>query len=153
VTLSGTLNSTTNTSFRLEFFGNPSCDPSGFGQGTVFLGATNVTTVNCDTAFKVTFPNVGEYTYFSATATDPNGNTSEFSPCPTASPTLTIQRVPPNAVRLLWPTNPSGFNLEFNTELNGANWQSASPAPVVVGTNNVVTNATTSPQQFYRIKK
>jgi hypothetical protein len=61
--------------------------------------------------------------------------------------------VRPNAVRLLWPTNPSGFNLEFNTDLNGANWQSASPAPVVVGTNNVVTNATASPQQFYRVKK
>lgn len=153
VTLSGTLNSTTNTSFRLEFFGNPSCDPSGFGQGTVFLGATNVTTVNCDTAFTVSFPNTGEYTLFTATATDANGNTSEFSPCALANPRLSIERVPPNSVRLLWPTNPSGFNLEFNTNLATANWQSASPAPAVVGTNNVVTNTTTSPQQFYRVKK
>ncbi len=153
VTLSGTLKSGTNASYRLEFFGNPSCDPSGFGQGTVFLGATNVTTVNCDTAFTVTFPNAGEYTLFTATATDANGNTSEFSPCALANPRLSIERVPPNAVRLLWPTNPSGFNLEFNTNLATANWQSASPAPIVVGTNNVVTNATTSPQQFYRVKK
>jgi hypothetical protein len=154
VTLSGTLNSGTNASYRLEFFGNPGCDPTGFGQGTVFLGAANVTTTtNCDTTFTATFPNVGEYTTFTATATDANGNTSEFSPCAIANPLLTIQRVPPNAVRLLWPTNPSGFNLEFNTDLNGANWQSASPAPVIIGTNNVVTNATSSPQQFYRVKK
>ncbi len=32
-TIEGTLNSTPNTTFRLEFFSNPSCDPSGFGQG------------------------------------------------------------------------------------------------------------------------
>ncbi len=68
-------------------------------------------------------------------------------------PRLTIEPVPPSAVRLLWPTNPSGFSLEYNTNLAGTNWQSASPAPVVLGTNNVVTNATSNPQQFYRIKK
>src|SRR4051812_2686788 len=90
---------------------------------------------------------------FTATATDPNGSTSEFSPCAFAAPRLTIERVRPNAVRLLWPTNPSGFNLEFNTNLNTAIWQSASPTPAILGTNNVVTNATTNPQQFYRVKK
>ena len=153
MTLSGTLNSGTNSPYRLEFFGNSSCDASGYGQGMVFLGATNVNTTNCDARFTVTFPNAGEYATFTATATDSGGNTSEFSPCAFAGPRLSIQRVPPNAVRLLWPTNPSGFNLEFNTDLNGANWQSASPASVVEGTNNVVTNATTSPQQFYRVRK
>jgi titin len=89
VTLTGTLNSGTNSPYRLEFFGNPSCDASGYGQGMVFLGATNVTTTNCDATFTVTFPNAGEYTTFTATATDPDGNTSEFSPCAFASPTLT----------------------------------------------------------------
>ncbi len=33
VTISGTLNSTASTAFRLEFFSNVACDPSGNGEG------------------------------------------------------------------------------------------------------------------------
>ena len=40
----GTLNSIPNTTFRIEFFGNTTCDASGNGEGTTFLGATSVTT-------------------------------------------------------------------------------------------------------------
>jgi hypothetical protein len=85
VTLSGTLNSVSNSSFRLEFFGNASCDPSGFGEGQTFLGSTNVTTdASCNANFSVTLTNLGGYATFTATATDTNGDTSEFSAC--ASP-------------------------------------------------------------------
>ncbi len=34
----GTLNSTPNTTFRIEFFGNTACDASGNGEGATFLG-------------------------------------------------------------------------------------------------------------------
>jgi autotransporter-associated beta strand protein/T5SS/PEP-CTERM-associated repeat protein len=86
VTLSGSLNSTSNKTYRLEFFSNPSCDPSGFGQGTVFLGFTNVTTdASCSANFALTLPNPFGQVNFTATATDTNGNTSEFSACANAS--------------------------------------------------------------------
>jgi hypothetical protein len=40
----GTLNSTPNTAFHIEFFASNTADPSGFGEGQTFLGFTNVTT-------------------------------------------------------------------------------------------------------------
>jgi len=42
--ISGTLNSTAGTSFRIEFFSSPSADTSGYGEGQTYLGYTTVTT-------------------------------------------------------------------------------------------------------------
>jgi hypothetical protein len=88
VTLSGTLDSVPNTTFRIEFFSSASCDPSGFGEGQNFLGSTNVTTDgSCTASFgPVTFSLPAGDTVVTATATilDPSGNpieTSEFSTC------------------------------------------------------------------------
>jgi CSLREA domain-containing protein len=94
----GSLNSTVSTAFRLEFFADSSCDPSGHGEGKTFLEARSVTT---DTSGNVGFdftlaPSISNGEFITATATDPAGNTSEFSPCvevggstSTATPTLT----------------------------------------------------------------
>ena len=87
--IQGTLNSAANTTFTLEFFGNPACDPSGFGEGEAPLGTAMVTTNGAgDAAFNVTFPSAGG-PVITATATDPGGNTSEFSQCPVGVPTAT----------------------------------------------------------------
>src|SRR5262249_6333815 len=43
-TVTGTLNSVPNTTFRIEFFANAAADPSGHGQGQTYLGFANVTT-------------------------------------------------------------------------------------------------------------
>jgi S-layer family protein/all-beta uncharacterized protein len=77
------LNSTASTNFRIEFFVNPACHSSGNGEGKTFLGATTVTTnTNCNVNFGFTFPiPVMQGQVITATATDLNGNTSEFSPC------------------------------------------------------------------------
>jgi hypothetical protein len=79
--LVGTLNSAPDTTFTLQFFDNPSADPSGFGQGQTLIGTTIVTTDSSGNAsFKANFTvslNSGDA--ISATATDPSGNTSEFS--------------------------------------------------------------------------
>jgi hypothetical protein len=75
----GTLNSTPNTTFGIHLYGSPAADPSGFGEGRIFLEEVNVTT---DAAGNATFtiPSVaipvGQVV--SATATGPGG-TSEFS--------------------------------------------------------------------------
>jgi hypothetical protein len=54
-------------------------------------------------------------------------------------------------VRLIWPTNDPPFRLENTTNLTGAAWLATTPTPVVQGANNLVTNATSSTTQFYRL--
>jgi uncharacterized repeat protein (TIGR01451 family)/CSLREA domain-containing protein len=84
-TIQGTLNSTASTAFRIEFFSNPTCDASGNGEGTTFLGFTNVTTnASGNATINVTLPvSVAAGNVIVATATDPANNTSEFSACVT----------------------------------------------------------------------
>ena len=80
-TVLGTFNSAPSTTYTLDFNGNAAADPSGYGQGQYYLGANTVTTDTYGNAsFLITLPAAttdGEV--ISATATDPNGNTSEFS--------------------------------------------------------------------------
>lgn len=66
-------------------------------------------------------------------------------------PVLTIERVPPASVRLLWPTNDPIFSLQSNTNVNTTNWSLVSPPPSVSGTNNIVTNAATGVHKYYRL--
>jgi len=80
-TINGSLNGAANTTYTIQFFSNTTADPSGHGQGQNYLGSISVTT---DSTGNVTFTatlNVGLAAgqFISATATDPNGNTSEFS--------------------------------------------------------------------------
>jgi parallel beta-helix repeat protein len=79
----GNLRSRPQRAYALEFFLNPVCDPSGFGEGYLFLGGTNVFTAADGVAgFELTFSNdVTMGWSVTATATDDEGNTSEFSPC------------------------------------------------------------------------
>ena len=81
VRITGTLNSGANKAYRVELFGNEAADPTGYGEGQVYLGFVNVTTdVAGNASFDVTLPRPQNATAYSATATDPNGNTSEFGP-------------------------------------------------------------------------
>ena len=80
----GTLNSEPSQTYRLEFFSNAACDSSGGnGEGRTFLGSVSVTTNGSGNAsFSQTLAGAsspGEVA--TATATDPNGSTSEFSAC------------------------------------------------------------------------
>jgi hypothetical protein len=72
---------TPNTSFTLEFFANAVANPSGFGEGQSYLGSLVVTTDGSGNAtftamFMVGVP-LGQFV--SATATDPNNDTSQFA--------------------------------------------------------------------------
>jgi fibronectin-binding autotransporter adhesin len=66
-------------------------------------------------------------------------------------PVLRIERGDINAVRLLWATNNPAFSLQTTTNLTSTNWVAATPLPVVIGTNDVVTNAVSRLEQFYRL--
>jgi len=79
--VTGTLNSTASTTFRIEFFASPGCDGSGNGEGTTFLGAISVATDGSgNAAFSPLFA-AGSIGTLTSTATDPGNNTSEFSQC------------------------------------------------------------------------
>lgn len=106
--VSGTLNSIPNHTFEVELFVNNSADPSGFGEGQVYLGVVSVTTDSmCNGSFNAIFPVATVAgNLVTATATDNAGNTSEFSEtlavtCNTP-PTISEITVSPSA---LWPPN------------------------------------------------
>jgi len=79
----GVLNSTPSTQFTIDFYANPPCAarPQEFLEGEVYLGSAAVTTnasgnASIDTSIGPPQPPGSRY---SATATDPDGNTSEMS--------------------------------------------------------------------------
>ena len=81
-TIRGTLNSTQNTTFTIEFFSNTSDDPSGNGEGQKLIGKKSVTTDGNGNASFVLNPKkrVKPLQFITATATDvQTGDTSEFS--------------------------------------------------------------------------
>jgi uncharacterized repeat protein (TIGR01451 family)/CSLREA domain-containing protein len=85
-TVGGTLNSAANTTFRLEFFASPACDPLGFGEGASYLGTTSVATDGSGNASFSAGSLAGSSngSAITSTATDPLNNTSEFSHCVTS---------------------------------------------------------------------
>ncbi len=123
-TIQGTLDSTANTQIRVEFFANLAFDPSFYGEGQFFLGATNVVTDAAGIAtINTSFPGVPAGQFISATATDASGNTSEFSACVQldTTPSLSINDVS------ITEGNSGTKNAKFTVTLTGLNG-----APVTV---------------------
>ncbi|HSC09696.1 MAG TPA: CSLREA domain-containing protein [Rhodanobacteraceae bacterium] len=85
VDLAGTLNSLPAKTYRVEFFSGLGCHPTGSGEGRNFLGARDLLTdVSGNASFgsgSAMFAIPNGHSVFTATATDPDGNTSEFSQC------------------------------------------------------------------------
>ncbi|HYX19802.1 MAG TPA: S-layer homology domain-containing protein [Thermoanaerobaculia bacterium] len=84
LTVHGILQSTPNVTFDLDFYESPSCTPHprDLLQSAYYIGSTQVTTdgsgnVNFDTL--LSDPNAASMPIITVTATDPSGNTSEFS--------------------------------------------------------------------------
>lgn len=121
VQITGTLTAAANTTYTLEFFASPSGTPAG--QGKNFLGSLSVTT-DANGLASFTFSSfVASPTgdSFTATATDPNDNTSPFSnavvaatPAPSPSPAPTP--APPAPVGGLTPFG-IGFGPGFQLEI------------------------------------
>jgi CSLREA domain-containing protein len=97
-TIGGNLHSTPDQTFTIEFFASTSCNavtPSDYGEGQMYLGSASVSTDgNGDTPFIFNPSSLTAGQVVTATATDANGNTSEFSQCfpvtpANASPTIT----------------------------------------------------------------
>ena len=119
-TITGTLNSTASTTFRIEFFANDAADSSGNGEGQTFLGFVNTTTgANGNTpTFNFTAPSNLSGKFISATATDPGGNTSEFSQTiavqAPAQPSISINNAAPVAEGNSGQANSSTFTVTLS---------------------------------------
>jgi titin len=137
-TITGTLAAAANTTYRLEFFSNPTKDPSGFGQGQSFLTSASVTTDSSGNAtFSVqTAGAVPAGQYVSATATDPQGNTSEFSADLVNSTSivatqLVVTTEPPSSV-----TAGAGFSLKVSAEDAHGNVSTSFTGSVTIALDN-----------------
>lgn len=77
--VTGTLESRADTTFRVELFASDEPDPSGFGEGERFLGAVTVTTDGSgDASFQLSVDGLPAGALVTATATNADGETSEF---------------------------------------------------------------------------
>lgn len=75
--VTGTIDTPNLMSVRLEFFANSAPDDAtGYGEGEIYLGAAKP---NATGAFTAALPPVSPGMWISATATDSDGNTSEFA--------------------------------------------------------------------------
>ena len=70
---------------------------------------------------------------------------------PVANISLKIFRSGSDVV-VSWPTAATGFTLQSCDSLTTTNWQNVVGAPVVVGSENFVTNSAPSGDQFFRLK-
>ena len=101
ITISGTIRSTANSYFRVEFFANTINDPTGYGEGQRYLGFANVATDGSgDGSFsELLIESVAAGEFISATATNCDamfatfGNTSEFG--------LSFAATPPNTAPVI----------------------------------------------------
>ncbi|MBI4457245.1 MAG: right-handed parallel beta-helix repeat-containing protein [Acidobacteria bacterium] len=75
----------TDSPFRIELFSNAACDPSGHGEGERLLQVIENVSLDSSGNFARTIA-LPSGRFFTATATDRNGNTSEFSACAGAAP-------------------------------------------------------------------
>jgi plastocyanin len=91
------LSSAAATKYFLQFFANPACDVSGYGEGKTLLGNVYVTTNGSGIGtFSIRLPvatPVGQVVTATATSWDdpflPQSDTSEFSPCTRVADTRT----------------------------------------------------------------
>lgn len=89
LSISGSLDrpaTATSLTFAIGVYANTVCDPSGFGEGERYLGSFDFVSANAgvETFANIALPTTAPLpagTKITLTATDPAGNTSEFSQC------------------------------------------------------------------------
>lgn len=113
-TVHGALHSAPSTTYRLEFFANCALDSSGQGEGQSYLGSQDVTTSSLgDVLFSTAF-SPPACPIITANATDPGGNTSEFSLWLASSVTLTTS-VSPSGSGAVTPDCSAGCSYPIGT--------------------------------------
>jgi methionine-rich copper-binding protein CopC len=114
--------------------------PNSTNNGSLFFGHLTSVTNGGNT----TLAAVASVTLFSVTTT----GGSATGP----APGLTIIPAGTN-VLVEWPTNATGYTLQYSTDLASSAWSTNLPAPGIVSTNRVVTNGISGTQRFFRLSK
>jgi hypothetical protein len=145
--VSGTLNSATNGSFLIDVYRNfqPDLNIGGYGEGQFYAGTVSVTTDGSGNASFSLTNTVANYSgqYFTATATDASGNTSEFSLAvlATNAPVASAQF----GTAMSWQASGFVFNLTFTTNfgyhIQATTNLAGSPVPWVNLTNFTATTS------------
>ncbi len=153
----GTMDGKTGKSYTLQFFASPAGDPSGYGEGQVFLGQTNLTlSATCSSNFTAYLAvSISPGWVVTATATDAACNTSEFS----AWVPITVTTVPPVLARsggghlfISWTNNGGTFALQQTYSLTPPIiWSAVTNVPAVSNNFKVVTLGSTNGSVFYRL--
>jgi uncharacterized repeat protein (TIGR03803 family) len=142
-----------------------------FGNGTVYSLSTNgasFTTLHAFTALNGRLANgdgaspfagltlSGNTLYGAAQYGGSSGDGTLFAlalPLPPAPPALSVS-LSGSMLVLTWPTNATGFALQFATNLAPpVFWSGVGPSPVVVNGLNTVTNSSSGGAQFYRLRQ
>ncbi len=120
--LSAQLDSAPLTQYTVEFFTNTSCDPSGYGEGEQMVASATVTTDAGGHADVTALYDPIHFiagSFITVTATDPAGDTSEFSNCIPITEKGAVTETPTPAAMVFEPTvNPLEIfygNCEPNT--------------------------------------
>ena len=84
----GRLHGLANAAYTLEFYGNPSCDASAYGEGETLAGSAQTSTDgNGNAQFNFTLSSsLAAGSFVTSIATGPDGSSSEFSQCIAAGP-------------------------------------------------------------------
>jgi parallel beta-helix repeat protein len=146
-TISGTLNSTASRGFLVDIYRNASPDPSGYGEGQVYVGTANLTTDGGGNgSFSLTAGGSFAGQFFSVTATDATtGDTSEFG----ADVTATNGTAPLSFLGPYSWNRTNGFSLSMALQTNQqytiqmATNLSTNPIVWINLTNFTATNTTT----------
>jgi hypothetical protein len=149
----GSLSSKPSTAYTIDFYSSPTCDTSGNGGGSTYLGSTPVVTNGAGTVSFTASLSVSAATGSSvtATATDPFGRTSEFSECeaPTAMPTVSLSPLAPTPSEAV---GTAGFTVALSgpsSETVTVDWQTADGTAVAATdyTGQAPTTLTFTPGQ------
>lgn len=155
--IAGLLHSSPNRTFTLELFRSPTADPSGHGEGTVFLARFTVATDGSGNAtWSQTLTGNLAGQWITATATDEaTGDTSVFSPALRALPPLAwsyARRAGAHFEAGFETLAGLGYSVLYNDDLNTAKWLvltkltgSGGLMPLVLPTEGV-------PHRFFRLR-
>ena len=156
----GMLDSGAGKTYLLQFFSSPTGNATGYGEGRVFLGQTNLTlaATMCSSNFTVSLPVcVPAGWVVTATATDPANNTSDFS---LWVPVVMVPQVQSGAVNpasrqfsLSWTNNGGSYVLQQTFSLNSLQqWTVVTNAPLLSNGFFMLTLPATNGNAFYRLQ-
>ena len=158
--VAGTLSSQPGQSYLVDFYRTPN---AAAGQGQFYLGTANVTTAGSGKATFIYTNTAGNYSgqYLTATATDPFGNTSDFSPA-----VLATNFPAPSAIfagNFLWKTNrfnisialatnfPYRIQTATNLGVNPINWMTLTNFTATNAVFNFSDVRASNTARFYRV--